>query len=129
MHCSALHWIYDIDTQNKNRMLIKYDIGLWFWVWIVSKINFIYVTFYRCFMLNDSEIVVWYVILLLARLSFLSFFPRCQRCRSLCRYIIVGVLRFAALKIDWIVEMCQPENGNELTLIRINQTYEWYGMV
>lgn len=45
-------------AKQKNRMLIKYDWICDFRVWIVSEINSIYVSFYRCFMLNDSEIVV-----------------------------------------------------------------------
>lgn len=92
----------------------------------MSKINFIYVSFYRCFMLNDSEIVV--VRHFVACSSFVLFFClRRRRCRRLRRYYCCCCAAFCRTeKFDWIVEMCQPENGNELTLIRINQTYEWY---
>lgn len=62
-------------------------------------------------------------------LVFRSFFfcLRRRRCRRLRRYYCCCCAAFCRTeKFDWIVEMCQPENGNELTLIRINQTYEWY---
>lgn len=107
VQCSALHWIYDVDSTNRKIACWSNAIG--FWVWIVSKINFIYVSFYRCFMLNDSEIVVvrHFVGLFIHRSH--SFFSTTNtavcRCRlhrrRLYRHFIVAGAAFCRTK-NWL---------------------------
>lgn len=118
VYCSALHWIYDVDSSVNKKKIACWSnaIGLWFWVWIVSKINFIYVSFYRCFMLNDSEIVVvrHFVGLFVCRISL--FFCHChhQRCsrshrRRLCCFYCCWCCALPHQKLIELLKCANPK--------------------